>query len=70
LTVETVSFEQFALETHLSCKQFVRHVRWEMNFAEIETYDGDEDPDFHFWSHIGRDFGERMKTWLELKVKE
>jgi hypothetical protein len=41
-----------------------------MNFAEIETYDGDEDPDFHFWSHIGRDFGERMKTWLELKVKE
>jgi hypothetical protein len=28
-----------------------------MNSAEIETYDGDETPDFHFWSHIGRDFG-------------
>jgi hypothetical protein len=40
-----------------------------INSAEIETYNGDENPDFHFRSHIGRDFGERMKTWLEGKVK-
>jgi hypothetical protein len=47
-----VSFEQFALETRLLCKYFHKACEMGINSAEIETYDGDENPDIHFWSHI------------------